>query len=348
MVAAGRLDFKTGGPSVSLTDAPFSTRRSVYGFIERQNLPAFFRTFDFANPNTHTPERPQTTAPQQALFLMNSPFAIEQATHLAARSAEVQSQEAPARPDKTGAHPAQDAAAGRVRRINRLFRHALGREPTIDELTDALEFIDRGESAESVAITNQLTWQFGWGAYDEPARTVQFQPLPHFAPHTWQGGPALPDPTLGWTKLTAAGGHPGDAAHAAIRRWIAPSAGTLHIDGVLGHSATKGDGVRGRIVASRAGVVGTWQVFHSQAATSPPQFAVQQGDTIDFITDCSGNVDSDEFTWSVNLRMTTSDKDAGQVWDSAAGFHGPLKPPLTRWEELAQVLLMSNEFVFVD
>ncbi len=75
-----------GGPSVSLTDAPFSTRRSVYGFIERQNLPAFFRTFDFANPNTHTPERPQTTAPQQALFLMNSPFAMEQAAFLAARS----------------------------------------------------------------------------------------------------------------------------------------------------------------------------------------------------------------------------------------------------------------------
>ena len=84
--SAGRLDEKMGGPSVSLTDAPFSTRRSVYGFIERQNLPAFFRTFDFANPNTHTPERPQTTAPQQALFLMNSPFAIEQASFLAARS----------------------------------------------------------------------------------------------------------------------------------------------------------------------------------------------------------------------------------------------------------------------
>ena len=83
LAVAGRLDEKMGGPSVSLTDAPFSTRRSVYGFIERQNLPAFFRTFDFANPNTHTPERPQTTTPQQALFLMNSPFAIEQATFLA-------------------------------------------------------------------------------------------------------------------------------------------------------------------------------------------------------------------------------------------------------------------------
>ena len=74
LLAAGRLDQTIGGPSVQLTTEPFATRRAVYGFIERQNLPAFFRTFDFANPNTHTPERPQTVAPQQALFLMNSPF----------------------------------------------------------------------------------------------------------------------------------------------------------------------------------------------------------------------------------------------------------------------------------
>jgi hypothetical protein len=36
------------------------------------------------------------------------------------------------------------------------------------------------------------------------------------------------------------------------------------------------------------------------------------------------------------------------VWESTSGFHGPLIPPMTRWQELAQVLLMSNEFAFVD
>ena len=56
LVAAGRLDLTMGGPSVcSSPRRRFSTRRAVYGFIERQNLPAFFRTFDFANPNTHVP-----------------------------------------------------------------------------------------------------------------------------------------------------------------------------------------------------------------------------------------------------------------------------------------------------
>ena len=85
--------------------------------------------------------------------------------------------------------------------------------------------------------------------------------------------------------LNAGGGHPGDAPHSAIRRWAAPAAGTLRIEGLLAHPAEQGDGVRGRIIASRTGVVGSWDAFHKEEVTNPPQFAVQQGDTIDFITD---------------------------------------------------------------
>jgi len=156
LAVAGRLDETMGGPSISLTEAPFSTRRAVYGFIERQNLPAFFRTFDFANPNTHTPERQQTTVPQQALFLMNSPFAIEQATFLAARS-------------EAAVAATSDDAANRVRRISCLFRCALGREPTVDELADALAFIDMGEPLTAIDVANQLAWHLSWGPFDEAA-----------------------------------------------------------------------------------------------------------------------------------------------------------------------------------
>lgn len=378
LAAAGRLDLKIGGPSVSLTDPPFSTRRSVYGFIERQNLPAFFRTFDFANPSTHAPERPQTTAPQQALFLMNSPFAVEQATFLAshselpkpavAGSANVAAGSPdpatrptaglqPVRGQEIRAQQGQDfhtqqmvrnSAADRVRRINRLFRTALGRGPSVDELTDALEFVDGGDPRVLESITNQLTWQFGWGSVDEPARSVQFTPLARFANNTWQGGPVVPDPTVGWVLLTAFGGHPGDAGHAAVRRWTAPATGKLHIEGILGHSQTGSDGVRGRIVVARTGVVGAWDVVRSQAPTNPAVCDVQKGDTVDFVTDSRANVTSDDFTWPVTLRLTTSENDPGQVWDSTSGFHGPLTVPLTRWQELAQILMMSNEFAFVD
>jgi hypothetical protein len=43
----------------------------------------------------------------------------------------------------------------------------------------------------------------------------------------------------------------------------------------------------------------------------------------------------------------------GGKWDAAADFaaasaHAPRRPVLDRWVQLAQVLLLSNEFVFVD
>ena len=346
IAASGHLDEKMGGPSVSLTDAPFSARRSVYGFIERQNLPAFFRTFDFANPNTHTPDRPQTTAPQQALFLMNSPFTIEQATLLSTRS-EAAAHGVPGVEPKAS-HQPTDNAADRVRRITRLFRYTLGRTPTVDELTDSLEFVDNGDTSIFKTINAKMTWQFGFGTVDEPARTVQFAHLPVFINDSWQGGTTLPNPALGWVLLTAEGGHPGDASHAAIRRWTAPDAGKLHIEGVLAHSQPNSDGIRGRIIASRLGVIGTWDVVRAQAPTNPAVIEVKQGDTIDFVTDSRAHTTSDAFTWPVTLRLTTSDKDPGQIWDSTTGFHGPLTIPLNRWQELAQILLMSNEFAFID
>ncbi len=83
--SAGRLDESIGGRPVELTSTPFSRRRAVYGFIDRQDLPNFFRVFDIASPDQSSPRRPRTAVPQQALFLMNSPFVVEQAQALAAR-----------------------------------------------------------------------------------------------------------------------------------------------------------------------------------------------------------------------------------------------------------------------
>src|SRR5262249_46605580 len=83
---AGKLDPTLGGLPVELNHEPFPTRRTLYGLIDRQNLPAVFRTFDFANPDTSNQRRFETTVPQQALFLMNSPFVLEQARNLAQRT----------------------------------------------------------------------------------------------------------------------------------------------------------------------------------------------------------------------------------------------------------------------
>ena len=85
LAVAGKLDLTVGGLPVDIIGEPFAKRRAVYGLIERQNLPGLFRTFDFANPDVSNQARFTTTVPQQALFMMNSPFVIEQARALAQR-----------------------------------------------------------------------------------------------------------------------------------------------------------------------------------------------------------------------------------------------------------------------
>ncbi|RFC44676.1 MAG: Protein of unknown function (DUF1553)/Planctomycete cytochrome C [Verrucomicrobia bacterium] len=57
-------------------------RRTVYAMIDRAAIPEMFNTFDFANPDISTGERILTTVPQQALFMMNSPFVAEQVRNL--------------------------------------------------------------------------------------------------------------------------------------------------------------------------------------------------------------------------------------------------------------------------
>ncbi|MBL8824566.1 MAG: PSD1 domain-containing protein [Planctomycetia bacterium] len=77
LLVSGQLDSTLGGPSVDIFKQG-NRRRSLYAFIDRQNLPGLFRTFDVAIPDTHSPMRFTTTVPQQTLFFMNSVFLADQ------------------------------------------------------------------------------------------------------------------------------------------------------------------------------------------------------------------------------------------------------------------------------
>jgi hypothetical protein len=168
-------------------------------------------------------------------------------------------------------------------------------------------------------------WQFGYGAFDEAGqRTSAFTPLSHWTGSAWQGGGALPDPQIGWVLLHATGGHTGTSpSHAAIRRWSATRKGTLRIAGKLHHPSEHGDGVRGRIVASRVGLAGTWNAQHGEAATDVDALSVEPGDTVDFVVDCVGDVNSDSFTWELALHLAGEQGQPLDSWNSAADFHGP-------------------------
>ena len=172
----------------------------------------------------------------------------------------------------------------------------------------------------------------------------------------WQGGPALPDPVLGWVLLTATGGHPGDSRHCAIRRWIAPYDMTVTVQGRLEHPGEPGDGVEALVVSSCTGLLGSWVAHHSSADTRLAGIQVKRGDTLDFIVSCRENTNTDSFQWAPTQEAASGPTPkafgAETHWDATADFSGPvtteLPQPMTAWETYAQALLLTNEFLFID
>ena len=82
LAVSGNLNLRQRGRSEKIENKPNANRRTIYGFIDRQNLPSLFRTFDFAGPDTTCGRRFTTTIPQQSLYLLNSPFIEAQAKKL--------------------------------------------------------------------------------------------------------------------------------------------------------------------------------------------------------------------------------------------------------------------------
>lgn len=82
LMLSGRLDTVMYGRPAAITDSA-NTRRTIYSFVERQNIPSIVQTFDFASADTSTARRVTTTVPQQALFAMNSEFMALAAQSLA-------------------------------------------------------------------------------------------------------------------------------------------------------------------------------------------------------------------------------------------------------------------------
>ena len=130
------------GGTVAITEPPFSTRRTVYGFVDRQNLDGLYRTFDFATPDATNPRRFTTTVPQQALFFLNSPFLHEQARKLSATI------------ERESAGGTSDPALC----VRRLYRRVLGRLPEPGELALATEFLrlERAEAGSGPSAWNGI------------------------------------------------------------------------------------------------------------------------------------------------------------------------------------------------
>jgi cytochrome c553 len=96
--------------------------RSIYLPVFRSAMPEVLDTFDVADPDFVTGDRDVTTVAPQALFMLNSPFAMNQAARMAARL-------------ETEGH---SSVTGEIALAYRL---ALGREPSASERSQAEAFV---------------------------------------------------------------------------------------------------------------------------------------------------------------------------------------------------------------
>src|SRR5262249_28507786 len=132
LALGGSLDLTMFGKPVELNKEPYSTRRTIYGYIDRSDVPDELINFDFANPDLPSGRRHETTVPQQALFLMNSPLVIETARKLVG-VAEFQA--------------CQDDEA----RIRFLYNRLWQRLPSSEELKLGLDFVSEQKSSDRLA-----------------------------------------------------------------------------------------------------------------------------------------------------------------------------------------------------
>jgi hypothetical protein len=270
--------------------------------------------------------RHETTVPQQALFFLNGGFAAARAKALA----KMVSNHAP------------------EQRVQQLHRVLYQRAATKKEVAAALRFVRAAgtDVPPPPPPRRETQWRYGTGEYDEAAKKLKsFTPLPHFTGSAWQGAVAWPGGDTGWAQLTAEGGHPGNTrAYACVRQWIAPRDATVSVTGSFKHEPEQGDGVRAFMVSSRDGELKAVTVHKSKSVMSATNLLVKAGDTIDFIVDIGGTLNSDQFLWAPVI------KSEGTTWDARAEFDGPKPAPvlLTPWEQYAQVLLLANDFAFVD
>ena len=136
LAVAGRLSAEMGGKAVSDLKTP---RRSLYLMTIRSDRNNYRALFDAADPAAIVEKRNESTVAPQALFLLNHPFAVEQAKALADLAL-------------------KQASADARGRIDWLYRRLYSRPPTPPELelaSQVLGQVDASKPEEVLAAWSQ-------------------------------------------------------------------------------------------------------------------------------------------------------------------------------------------------
>jgi hypothetical protein len=145
LAASGVLN-PDGGRSLDL-NTPQHHKRTLYSKVSRKELNKTLMLFDYPDANVHAARRSESTTPTQKLFVMNSPFMIEQAKQLAQRLQQ---------------HAADDST-----RIRHAYDLLFAREPLPEELALAQNFLQQPaeaglstweQFAQALLATNEMSY----------------------------------------------------------------------------------------------------------------------------------------------------------------------------------------------
>lgn len=374
LAVSGKLDTTRGGPAALIVTEVSETpdkvswqvnpyRRTVYAAVERDQVLPQLLTFDVASPDETSSRRDITTVPTQSLFMMNSEFPMEMAAGVTEQLGL-----------KTSDSNESDAA------IKKLYFHIFQRNPSAGEAAAARAFIESA-TKDSVETNSKNTvaaavnskpnsdWQFGYASYDRITGKHgiggDISSFPFHGPEKMQGSAEFPDQKngFGWLQLRPAGGHAAGGGKCIVSRWTSPVAGVIEISGDFIHSSEIGDGVRATIYRNHSEQLGQWIAHNKKADTRLNPLAVEKGDIIDFVVDSIAGGSYDSYQWNPLIVPTQAVPPiAGRTaWSPKRDFP---KPPTRKiepkkntaptpdrfgpWEQLVQVLLMSNEFVNIE
>jgi hypothetical protein len=311
----GELKLDLGGASTE--DVRGSRRRTMYYKISRTGdrfaTDIFLRLFDFPIPRASIAKRPQSTVPQQYLFMLNSPMMIDRARSLVARL--------------------KSDARDESKRIDRAYHLLYGRSPTPLEAQLAVDFLETPRTAVAKAKPEKrddiLVSNFESGNYGKWTKTGQaFGPKP--APGT------LPN------QMNVSGFR-----------------GKGLVNTFFNHDKTVGTLTSPGFTINRKRIA-----FLIGGGRHPGKTCIQLlvADTVVRSTTGQNNELLQWSSWDVaewagkSVRIRIVDQVTGG-WGHINIDHivqtdqqqpaAPREPPLDRWTQYAQVLLGSNEFMFV-
>ncbi|WP_035612327.1 DUF1549 and DUF1553 domain-containing protein [Haloferula sp. BvORR071] len=333
LASSGALDtHSTGGRSVNLDSSNSDPRRSLYAFVDRYALPGTFVSFDLPHPDHHSPKRVETTVPQQALYFLNGPLVLRQATHLTS-SAEFR-----ALPD--------DAA-----RVIWIYQKLFRRAPATEEKEGAMGFIESASPADYAPRLGGY-WQVRYGP-ETGAPSEDLTTFPIFADKVWKTGPDPSTAPVRWLNVGAGGGHV-SANHVMVLRWRSNGEGQVRMVGHLKRTQKNGDTLAWRIDGQGKELAGAEFPAESERDIAGTWVDVKAGDTMDLVLRAPKGDSCGNINWNLRIEGRESAEapveEVGNFTDEFPKSNDPPSMPTAAdpWADLVQMLWASNEFHFID